>query len=85
MCIDTHTYLTSSVVEHLLMYDMLSDRSLMVDPMYYPVCGMVHIKDTLLLMGAISPWSSGRMFPLVLSVHYVNLFQLSLDENNTTK
>ena len=35
--------------------------------MCYPVCGMVHIKDSLLLLGKNSPCSSGSRFPLSLS------------------
>ena len=34
--------------------------------MYYPVCGMVHIKEPLLLIGKSSPCGSSR-FPLSLS------------------
>ena len=34
--------------------------------MYYPVCGMVHIKEPLLLIGKNSPCGSSR-FPLLLS------------------
>ena len=33
---------------------------------YYPVCGMVHIKEPLLLIGKSSPCGGGR-FPLSLS------------------
>ena len=58
-----------------------SDRSFMVDPlsyilfhdwcnkgrgMCYPVCGMVHIKQPLLLIGKSRPCSGSR-FPLSLS------------------
>ena len=35
--------------------------------MYYPVCGMVHIKEPLLLNGKSSPYG-GSGFPLSLSV-----------------
>ena len=35
--------------------------------MFYPVCGMVHIKDPLLLIGKSSPYSSGSRFPLSIS------------------
>ena len=35
--------------------------------MYYPVCGMVHIKDTMLLIGKSSPCSGSSGFPLSLS------------------
>ena len=31
--------------------------------MYYPVCGMVHIKEPLLLIGKSSPCSGGSGFP----------------------
>ena len=34
--------------------------------MFYPVCGMVHIKDPLLLIGKSSPFD-GSGFPLSLS------------------
>ena len=33
----------------------------------YPVCGMVHIKDPLLLFEKSSPYSGGSGFPLSLS------------------
>ena len=59
--------------------DESSDRSFMVDSlshfsfqpvkgrgMCYPVCGMVHIKKTLLLIGKSSP-CGGSGFPLSLS------------------
>ena len=36
---------------------------------YYPVCGMVHIKDHLLLTGKYSPCSGGNGFPLYLIGH----------------
>ena len=35
--------------------------------MYYPVCGMVHIKESLLLIGKSSPCISGSGFLLSLS------------------
>ena len=35
--------------------------------MCYPVCGMVHIKEPLLLIGNSSPFSGGSEFPLSLS------------------
>ena len=35
--------------------------------MCYPVCGMVHIKETLLLIEKSSPCSGGCGFPLLLS------------------
>ena len=35
--------------------------------MYYPVCGIVHIKDPLLLIGKSSPLNGGSGFPLSLS------------------
>ena len=35
--------------------------------MCYPVCGMVHIKEPLLLIGNSSPFSGGSGFPLSLS------------------
>ena len=50
-----------------------SDVFLMVDllskghGMYYPVCGMVHIKDRLLPIRKSSPCSGGSGFPLSLS------------------
>ena len=34
--------------------------------MYYPVCGMVYIKDPLLLIGKGFPCSGGSKFPLLL-------------------
>ena len=34
--------------------------------MYYPVCGMMHIKEPLLLIGKSSPCGGSR-FPLLLS------------------
>ena len=36
--------------------------------MYYPVCGMVHIKNCLLLIKKSSPCSGGSRFNLLLSV-----------------
>ena len=33
----------------------------------YPVCGMMHIKEPLLLIGKSSPCSGGSGFPLSLS------------------
>ena len=41
----------------------------------YPVCGMVHIKDTLLLVGKCSPWSNGSGFPLSLSEWFLTICQ----------
>ena len=38
--------------------------------MCYPVCGMVYIKDSLLLLGKSSPCNGGNGFPLSLSVLY---------------
>ena len=35
--------------------------------MCYPVCGLVHIKDPLLLIGKIIPCSGGSEVPLSLS------------------
>ena len=35
--------------------------------MYYPVCGMLHIKEPLLLIGKSRPWSGGSGFPPKLS------------------
>ena len=35
--------------------------------MYYPVCGMVHIKEPLLLIRKSKPCSGGSGFPLSLS------------------
>ena len=35
--------------------------------MCYPVCGAVHIKDPLLLIGNSSPCSGGSRFPLSLN------------------
>ena len=40
--------------------------------MYYPVCGMVHIKEPLLLIGKCSP-SGGSGFPLSLSEWSFNI------------
>ena len=34
---------------------------------WYPACGMVHIKDPLLLIGKSSPCNSSSRFPLLLS------------------
>ena len=34
--------------------------------MCYPVCGTVHIKEPLLLIGKGSPYSGGSMFPLTV-------------------
>ena len=34
--------------------------------MCYPVCGMVHIKEPLLIIGKNSPCSDGSEFPLLL-------------------
>ena len=36
--------------------------------MWYPVCGMVHIKDPLLLIEMSSPYSGGSGFPLYLHI-----------------
>ena len=33
---------------------------------YYPVCGMVHIKELLLLIEKTSPYSGGSGFPILL-------------------
>ena len=54
---------------------MVSDRSFVVDPLSYfsfhPVlhdwCGMVHIKEPLLLIEKSNPCSGGIGFPLLLS------------------
>ena len=35
--------------------------------MYYPVCGMMHIKEPLLLIGKSSPCGGNSGFPLSLS------------------
>ena len=35
--------------------------------MYYRVCGMVHLKEPLLLIGKSSPCSCGSAFPLSLN------------------
>ena len=35
--------------------------------MYYPVCGMMHIKEPLLLIGKSSPCSGSSRFPFSLS------------------
>ena len=35
--------------------------------MCYPVCGMVHVKEPLLLIGKSGPHSGGSGFPLSLS------------------
>ena len=35
--------------------------------MYYPVCGIVHIKDSLLLIEKGNPCGGGSGFPLLLS------------------
>ena len=37
--------------------------------MFYPVCGMVHINETLLLFGKSSPCSGGSGFPFSLSLY----------------
>ena len=46
--------------------------------MYYPVCGMVHIKDILLLIKKSSPCSSCSGFPLILFNDTLNTFYLSM-------
>ena len=47
--------------------------------MYYPLCGMEHMNDLLLLTGKSSSCSGGNRFPLSLSVWP---FTLSLTPNN---
>ena len=49
-------------IEPFLVLDWCNKRR----GMYYPPCEMVHIKETLLLIGKISPWSDGSGFPLLL-------------------
>ena len=41
--------------------------------MYYPVCGMVHIKEPLLLIGMSNP-CGGSGFPLSLYVWYFTIY-----------
>ena len=41
--------------------------TLMEHVMYYPVCRMVHIEDSLLLAGKNNPCGGGSGFPLLLS------------------
>ena len=36
--------------------------------MSYPVCGIVHIKDLLLLIGKSSPCNGSSTFPLLLPI-----------------
>ena len=40
----------------------------------YPVCGMMHIKEPLLLIGKSSPCSGGSGFPLSLSEWSFTMF-----------
>ena len=57
--VDTYNYLSVQPVLH--------DWCNKGRGMCYPVCGMVHIKEPLLLMGKSSPCSGGKGFPLSLS------------------
>ena len=43
--------------------------------MYYPVCGMVHIKEPLLLIGKSRPYSGGNGFPPSLSEWSFTLYE----------
>ena len=44
--------------------------------MYYTVCGMVHVKDPLLLIGKSSSRSGGSGFPPLLSEWYFTTCQI---------
>ena len=46
---------------------ILMTFTLMEHGMYYPVCRMVHIEDSLLLAGKNNPCGGGSGFPLLLS------------------
>ena len=51
----------------LFLIPMLHDWYYKGCGMYYPVSGMVHIKDPLLLIGKSSLYSSNSSFPVLLS------------------
>ena len=53
---------------------VLHDRSNKGHGMCYPVSGMVHIKDPLLLIGKKSPLSGGSGFPLSLCECSLTIF-----------
>ena len=48
--------------------------------MCYPVSGMMHIKEPLLLIGRSSPCSGGSRFPLSLFNHEKNVLSTSLNK-----
>ena len=60
----------SSMIENLLMYDGLSDRSLMVDSLsWFDIyLGIIQMKYPLLLIGKSRPWSGNSKFSLCHSV-----------------
>ena len=49
--------------------------------MCYPVCGMVHIKDPLLLFKMSNPCSDGSRFHLLLSEWFFTIYLPSFDTN----
>ena len=51
---------------YFLLQQVLHDLCNKDPSMYYPVCGLVHIKDPLLIEKS-SPYSGGSRFPLSLS------------------
>ena len=53
-------------ISYFLFQLVFHDRSNKGRGMYYPICGMVRIKDPLLLIGKTSPYSGGGGFPLSL-------------------
>ena len=59
--------LHSGPIEHFLFQPVLHDWFNKGRGMYYPVCGMMHIKEPLLLLGK-SSLCGGSGFPLSLSV-----------------
>ena len=53
-------------MRYFLFQQVLHDGCNKGHGMCYPVCGMIHIKETLLLIGKSSP-CGGSWFPLLLS------------------
>ena len=49
--------------------------------MCYPVCGMVHIKESLLLIGRSSSYSGGSGFPLSLSEWSFSIYPTHITVN----
>ena len=49
---------------YFLLQQVLHDLCNKDPSMYYPVCGLVHIKDPLLLIEKSCPYSGGSRFPL---------------------